>query len=101
MRIFTILARKWPEYLLEILVLIISIYGAFELENRNENKQRKVFELETLEQMMVNLRTDQENLMSINDEFKKALDATNKLLNFDDKQGDSRDSLKFWLGRIV
>jgi hypothetical protein len=44
-RIFTTLKEKWPEYFLEILVLIIGIYGAFELANYGETKNRKKAEL--------------------------------------------------------
>jgi hypothetical protein len=64
-RILQTLSQKWPEYLLEILVLIIGIYGAFELENwnteRKDNKQKSVY----LTHILANLEDDRSQLDSL------------------------------------
>lgn len=79
-RLLITLKEKWPEYLLEILVLIIGIYGAFELENWNEdrkdNKQKKVY----LTQILANLTDDRSQLDSLVKHTQDVIRRTNLLI---------------------
>ena len=53
-RLLQTLAQKWPEYLLEILVLTIGIYGAFALDEWNNQQNQK----KSKETMVENLRQE-------------------------------------------
>lgn len=66
-RILTTFKEKWPEYLLEILVLIIGIYGAFALESWNEERKERNEERITLQQLLedlVNSKIQSEELIA-------------------------------------
>ena len=99
-RLLTTLSQKWPEYLLEILVLVIGIYGAFALENWNDYRNRKEFEQNTLGQILVNLKSDRESLLTINSHFRRAIQSTEKILGTNEST-ENTDSLKFWLADVA
>lgn len=99
-RFFTTLSRKWPEYLLETLVLIIGIYGAFALERWNETRNAKAFERNTLKQILVNLKSDRASLKNIIVNFQRAIYSNRKIMSVDRTTKDV-DSLKYWLSDMA
>lgn len=73
-RILNTLSQKWPEYILEIMVLIVGIYGAFALESWNEERQAKNQSKIYLEHIHANLLDDQKQL-------KELLTLTNEIID--------------------
>lgn len=92
-RILSTLKEKWPEYFLEILVLIIGIYGAFELANYGENKNRKRAELEILKGCKTELVTDLAEINFNMGELRKSQYALNLILEVLANDGSYHDSL--------
>lgn len=57
-RIITTLKEKWPEYLIEAVVIMGSILAAIELENWNESRKEKKFEIKILKEISTGLGED-------------------------------------------
>ena len=94
-RIISTLKEKWPDYILEILVLIIGIFGAFELANYGENKNRRKAELEILKGCKIELVTDLAEINWNMDELRKCKGALDLILEVLENDGAYHDSLAF------
>ena len=92
-RILSTLKDKWPEYFLEILVLIIGIYGAFELANYGENRDRRRAELEILKGCKTELITDLAEINFNMDELRKSHRSLNLIIEVLENDGSYHDSL--------
>lgn len=96
--------NKFSNYLLyaigEIILVVIGILIALQLNNLNENKKNDIFEKEILNQVQENLKSDLLVLKKIELNFNKAISASNKILIAEESQ-KTEDSIKIWLGSII
>ncbi|MBO0340462.1 MAG: DUF6090 family protein [Bacteroidota bacterium] len=91
---------KYLKYAIgEIVLVVIGILIALQVNDWNENRKSNVFEQEMLAQIQENIGNDKISLKKIQDNFKKAITSIDKIM--DHQQYKHPDSLKFWLGDIV
>ncbi len=96
--------NKFSKYLLyaigEIVLVVIGILIALQINNWNEHKKEQEFEKEILEQIRANLIKDKLTLESIQANFEKAMSSTDKILNASWTQ-EEKDSVQYWLGDVI
>ena len=83
----------------EILLVVIGILLALQINNWNEARKARTFEREILTQIQINLQKDRQRLIEIVDIGIRARASIEKILNVE--QGESSDSLHYWLGNII
>jgi hypothetical protein len=92
---------KYLKYAIgEIILVVIGILIALQLNNLNENKKNDVFEKEILSQIQENLKSDKLVLKQIELNFMKAIASSKKILDAEESQ-KTEDSIKIWLGAII
>jgi hypothetical protein len=61
-RILKTIKKKWPEYLIESIVIVASILGAYALDNWNENRKGKIQRAELIESLLIDLSVKHEEI---------------------------------------
>jgi len=100
-RILSTLKEKWPEYFFEIIVLIIGIYGAFELANYGENKNRRRAEIEILKGCRTELIADLAEIDLNMGELRKSKGSLDLILKVLENDGSYHDSLAFHFNYLL
>jgi len=92
-RILTTLYQKWPEYLIEAIVIIASIIGAFALENYEGNIVRRNEEIEILKGCKTELQADLKEIELNMFELRLSQKSLNILINALKSDQSYHDSL--------
>lgn len=84
----------------EIVLVVIGILIALQINNWNENLKNRDFEKEMLTQIQDNLKQDKLNLEIIVKHCDNAITSSDKILNTESSE-NSKDSVEVWLGKII
>lgn len=93
-RILKTLKEKWPEYLLEILVLIVGIYGAFAVENWNDERKERNAEKVIILNLRNEMSANKVELESIQRRHNQAIEAGIQLLGLFGKKLENTSELE-------
>jgi hypothetical protein len=94
-RILTTLSQKWPEYLLEMIVITAGILGAFMLNNWNDERKRMILEDKVLNQIAEDLVSNLSDLESDLEILELGLISHNRILEYFQKDVNYVDSMCF------
>ena len=96
--------NRFTRYLIyasgEIILVVIGILIALQINNWNENKKGKLFEREMLTQIQENLKADKEKLIEINASCSKAIKSADKILGIGPEE-PIPDSIRYWLAYFI
>ena len=84
----------------EIVLVVIGILIALQINNWNEDNKGKAFEREMLSQIQDNLKKDKAKLIEIHASFTKAIASADKILAIG-PEDHIPDSLRYWLAYFI
>jgi hypothetical protein len=93
--------RKYLLYAIgEIVLVVLGILIALQIDTWNEVRKNKAFEKEVLAQIKENLLQDKMALQAVARSYQEAIAASGKLLE-PSKRSAFPDSITYWLGRVA
>ncbi len=95
-RILTTLSQKWPEYLLEILVITIGILGAFVLNNWNESRKEQNSTKVLAASLVADMQKDVDFLLEARQWSKRKLESCDSILKLCSEPRDKWDSIAIY-----
>ena len=96
-KILDLLKEKWGEYVLEILVITIGIFGAFILNDWNEKRKEKEKFLILTEQLYNSIYTDILSFENTQKFTSEQIHLIDKYLNFRDKKVIKKILLNYFI----
>lgn len=100
-KILETLKRKWAEYLLEMIVIMFGILGAFMLNNWNEGKKERLQEIQLLTELHADLVETENNFVRNINSARQAIQSKNVIIDIIEQELPYSDSLqqhfkRFW-----
>ena len=92
-KILQTLKNKWAEYLLETMVIVIGILGAYMLDNWNDKRKERILEKDMLMELRINLDRDLADLEMNLVAHREALKSQTILLDWIDGKQQFADTL--------